>query len=37
VIGGVAAIVAGVYGMRAIRIRDEMTSPVTSGTMAAAR
>jgi MFS family permease len=37
VIGGVAAIVAGVYGMRAIRIRDETTSPVTGGTMATAR
>ena len=37
VIGGVAAIVAGIYGMRAIRIRDATTSPVTGGTMATAR
>jgi MFS family permease len=37
VIGGVAAIVAGVYGMRAIRIRDETISPVSGGTMATAR
>jgi len=37
VIGGVAAIVAGIYGMRAIRVRDATTSPVTGGTMATAR
>jgi len=37
VIGGVAAIVAGIYGMRAVRIRDATTSPITGGTMATAR
>ena len=35
-IGGVAAIVAGVYGRRAIRVRGEATSPVTDATMATA-
>ena len=36
-IGGVSAIVAGIYGMRAIRVRDETTSMVADGTMATAR
>ena len=36
-IGGVAAIVAGIYGMRAIRVRNETTSVLTEGTMATAR
>jgi MFS family permease len=36
-IGGVSAIIAGIYGMRAIRLRAETTSVVPDGTMAAAR
>jgi hypothetical protein len=37
VIGGVSAIVAGIYGTRAVRIRDATPSPVTRSTMATAR
>lgn len=37
VIGGVSAIVAGVYGMRAIRVKEETTSEITGGSMVAAR
>ncbi|MEP7047466.1 MAG: MFS transporter, partial [Ilumatobacteraceae bacterium] len=36
-IGGVSAIVAGAYGMRAIRFRDDAAAAITDSTMAAAR
>jgi MFS family permease len=36
-IGGASAVVAGVYGMRAIRVREESASELTGGTMATAR
>jgi MFS family permease len=37
VIGGVSAIVAGIYGMRAVRVKDETRSAVSSNRMIAAR
>ena len=36
-IGGVSAIVAALYGMRAIRVRVEAKAPITDGTLATAR
>jgi MFS family permease len=36
-IGGLSAIVAGVYGMRAVRIKTEHGPALNEGTMAAAR
>jgi MFS family permease len=34
VIGGASAIIAGIYGMRAIRVRDEVPSPISDSAMA---